>query len=112
MTAMPDPSRRDAPTKPKAYRYAETLSAVEGRIVEALPDIIDRLIARAKDGDVRAAQYLTDRILGRVASLDTPPAEDRRPPCAGNGFGGAGGESEAMKKLRKLFGQSGADEGV
>ena len=41
--------------KPRTLKYAEALQAVEQRIVDALPEIIDGLIGRAKEGDVKAA---------------------------------------------------------
>jgi len=44
--------------KPKALRYADMLGAVDERIVDALPEIIDGLIARAKQGNSKAAVYL------------------------------------------------------
>jgi hypothetical protein len=53
--------------KPRTLKYAEALQAVEQRIVDALPEIIDGLIGRAKAGDAKAALYLCDRILGRPA---------------------------------------------
>ena len=37
--------------KPRTLKYAEALQAVEQRVVDALPEIIDGLIDRAKDGD-------------------------------------------------------------
>ena len=64
--------------KPRTLIYAEALQAVEQRIVEALPEIIDGLIGRAKDGDAKAAVYLCDRILGRAAGAKVAPADDRR----------------------------------
>ena len=48
--------------KPRTLKYPETLQAVEQRVVDALPEIIDALIVRAKGGDLRAATYLADRI--------------------------------------------------
>jgi hypothetical protein len=60
--------------KPRTLKYAEVLQAVEQRIVDALPEIIDGLISRAKQGDAKAAQCLCDRILGR-----TTGAKVRRP---------------------------------
>jgi hypothetical protein len=42
---------------------AETRQAVEQRVVDALPEIIDALIGRAKAGDLKAAIYLADRQL-------------------------------------------------
>ena len=66
--------------KPRTLKYAETLQAVEGRIVDALPEIIDALIGRAKAGDLKAAVYLADRILGRTAGARVAPADDRERP--------------------------------
>ena len=45
-----------------------------------MPEIIDGLIDSAKGGDVAAARYLCDRLLGRVPALATVPAEDTRLP--------------------------------
>jgi hypothetical protein len=65
---------------PRTVKYAETLQAVEQRVVDALPEIIDALIARAKGGDLKAATYLADRILGRTAGARVAPADDRERP--------------------------------
>jgi hypothetical protein len=67
-------------TRPKALRYREALDAAEQRIVDALPEIIDGLIVRAKGGDTRATVYLVDRVLGKAAGAIISPADDRRPP--------------------------------
>jgi hypothetical protein len=67
-------------TRPKTLRYREALDAAEQRIVDALPEIIDGLIARAKGGDAKVAVYLCDRILGRTAGAKTAPADDRQAP--------------------------------
>jgi hypothetical protein len=67
-------------TKPRTLTYAEALQAVEQRIVDALPDIIGGLIDRAKEGDLRAATYDCDRILGRTTGAKVAPADDRAPP--------------------------------
>jgi hypothetical protein len=64
--------------KPRTLKYAETLRAVEERVVAALPEIIDALIARAKAGDLKAATYLADRIPGRTAGAAVDPAGARR----------------------------------
>ncbi len=72
--------REGAGRKPKALHYAQLAGEVEEQIAAALPDIIGGLIEAAKGGDLGAARYLCDRILGRVASVELPPAEDRRPP--------------------------------
>lgn len=53
----------------------EALATVERRIVEALPEIVEGLVGRARQGDVRAAAYLIDRILGKTTAMKAPPAE-------------------------------------
>ncbi len=69
-------ARAGAGRKPKALRYAPAAEAAEQKIADALPDVVDALIAFAKGGDVASAKYLCDRILGRVAPLERPPALD------------------------------------
>ncbi len=66
--------------KPRTLKYSEALQAVEQRIVDALPEIIDGLIGRAKQGDVKAALYLCDRTLGNTAGAKVAPADDRKAP--------------------------------
>ncbi len=73
-------ARNGAGRKPKALAYADTAALVEQKIAAALPDITDALIAAAKNGDLGSARYLCDRILGRVAAIEAPPAEDKRLP--------------------------------
>ena len=73
-------SRPGAGRKPKALAFADTAALVEEKIAAALPDITDALIEQAKKGDLGAARYLCDRILGRVAAVEAAPAEDRRLP--------------------------------
>jgi hypothetical protein len=66
--------------KPKSLEYAETIASIERELVKALPEIIEALIARAKEGDVRVAMYLADRILGKTAGSAVSPANDQRLP--------------------------------
>ncbi len=73
-------ARPGAGRKPKALLHQATAAAVESKIAEALPEIIDGLIVSARGGDVAAARYLCDRLLGRVPALATVPAEDTRLP--------------------------------
>ena len=73
-------AREGAGRKPKALAYADTAALVEEKIAAALPDITDALIEAAKKGDFGAARYLCDRILGRVATIEASPAEDKRMP--------------------------------
>ncbi len=84
-------TREGAGRKPKALHYAQLAAEVEEQIAAALPDIIGGLIEAAKKGDLGAARYLCDRILGRVASVELPPAEDRRLPFT---------EEDAERELR------------
>ncbi len=72
--------------KPKTLLYADALAAVERRIVEALPEIVEGLIARAKAGDAKAAVYLCDRIMGRAAGSAVAPADDRQEPYTEGAF--------------------------
>jgi hypothetical protein len=65
--------------RPRTLRYREALDTAEQRIVDALPEIIDVLINRAKEGDTKAAVNLVDRMLGKAARATSPPADDKRP---------------------------------
>jgi hypothetical protein len=47
--------------------------SIEQRVVDALPEIADALIQHAKDGDLRAAIYLVDRIFGKSAGRTLRP---------------------------------------
>jgi hypothetical protein len=60
----------------QALRFAQEANAAEQMIVDALPTIITKLVSMAKDGNIAAARYLVDRILGRVSRLPSPPAVD------------------------------------
>jgi hypothetical protein len=90
-------------TKPKTLRYRAALEAVERRIVDALPEIIDRLIARAKEGDTKVAVYLCDRIMGRSAGLALPPAEDKRSPFTEEDFQLEHADQEESRRIRRLI---------
>ena len=70
-SAYEEPDRR-----PRALRYAEHGRAMEEKIMEGLPEIIDKLMSMAKEGNVAAARYLVDRIHGRPARLSTPAVAD------------------------------------
>src|SRR3954470_4175778 len=99
-------------TRPKTLQYADALAAVEQRIVDALPDVIDGLIAKAREGDTKAAVYLCDRILGRVAGAAIPPASDKTPPFTEEAFER---EEEERREREALIGglfSSGARKGA
>ena len=84
--------------KPKALRYAEEVAAQEKRIVAALPELIDLLLAAARAGDSSAARYLVDRVLGRTQIQSKPIAEDFTTP-----WDGASAEEIAeMRRRREL----------
>jgi hypothetical protein len=57
---------------PRTLKYTETLRAVEGRVVEALPEIIDALIDRAKAGHIAYIRLLLDLVDGKIR----PTAEE------------------------------------
>jgi hypothetical protein len=99
-------------TKPKSLLYSGALANVEQRIVDALPDIIDGLIARAKDGDTKVAVYLCDRILGRAAGAAFAPANDRTLPYTEEDFAVDQGERESKYSMQRLIAGLGAGEGV
>jgi hypothetical protein len=98
--------------KPRTLKYAETLQAVEGRVVNALPEIFDALITRAKDGDLKAAIYLADRILGRTAGAKIAPADDREPPYTQAAFEADEQEREEDHDLFRSLAISGARRGA
>ena len=70
-TTQPELDRR-----PKCLRYGEHANAVEKMIVDALPEIVGKLVSMAKEGNVAAARYLVNRILGRPARLAAAPSTD------------------------------------
>jgi hypothetical protein len=94
--------------QPRTLKYAETLQAIEQRIVEALPEIIDALIGRAKDGDPKAAAYLVDRILGRSAWARIAPADDRERPYDEAAFELDQQEREEDNDIRRMLALTGA----
>jgi hypothetical protein len=98
--------------KPRILKHAETLHAVEQRVVDALPEIIDALIGRAKEGDLKAAVYLCDRILGRTAGARVAPADDREAPYTEAAFELDQQEQEEDNDIRRLFAVSGARKGT
>lgn len=98
--------------KPRTLKYADTLQAVEERVVAALPEIIDALIARAKAGDLKAATYLADRILGRTAGAKIAPADDREPPYDDDAFELEKSEREEDNDIRRMFAVAGARRGA
>ena len=98
--------------KPRTLKYAEALQAVEQRVVDALPEIIDALIGRAKDGDMKAAVYLCDRILGRTTGAKVAPADDREPPYTEAAFELDQEEQEEDNDIRRMFAVSGARRGA
>jgi hypothetical protein len=98
--------------KPRMLKYAEALEAAEQRAVYALPDIIDRLIKRALDGDIKAAFYLCDRILGRSAGANVAPADDREPPYTEAAFELDQEEREEDNVFRRMMSLNGAKRGA
>ena len=98
--------------KPRTLKYADALEAVEQRVVDALPAIIDGLIKRAKDGDTKAAVYLCDRILGKTAGAKVAPADDREPRYTDAAFELDQEEREEDNSFRRMMSLSGARRGA
>ena len=98
--------------KPRTLRYADALQSVEQRVVDALPDIVDALIRRAKVGDVKAAIYLCDRILGRSAGAKVAPVDDREPPYTEAAFELDQEEEEEDNVFRRMMSLNGAKRGA
>jgi hypothetical protein len=88
-------------TRPKTLRYRQALDEAEQRLVDALPEIIDGLVARAKEGDIKASTYLLDRILGKTAGAKTAPADDRQAPYSEADFEE---DEQARDEHRRIFG--------
>jgi hypothetical protein len=97
---------------PRTLKYAEALQAAEQRVVDALPEIIDALISRAKQGDLKAAVYLCDRILGKTAGSKVAPADDREAPYTEDAFRLDLEEQQADDPFRRLFSGNGARRGA
>lgn len=89
-------AREGAGRKPKALRYADELAQAENKIIAALPDVIDGLIAAAKAGDVAASRYLLDRVFGRVKEQAATLSEDMSLP-----YSEADAERDAEKQERE-----------
>ena len=98
--------------KPRTLKYAETLQAVEERVVEALPEIIDALIGRAKAGDLKAATYLADHVLGRTAGAKIAPADDRERPYDETAYELDEQEREEDHDIRRILAINGARQGA
>ena len=98
-------------SKPRTLRYAGALEAIEQRIVEALPEIIDGLIGRAKGGDTKAAVYLFDRIWGRTVGAKVAPADDRDAPYTEDAFELDQQERESGDEIRRFLAGTGARRG-
>ncbi len=96
-------TRPGAGRKPKALLHQATAAAVESKIADALPEIVDQLIVSAKGGDVAAARYLVDRLLGRVPALPAVPAEDTRPPYTEEDAEIAAAKQEESRDLDRLI---------
>jgi hypothetical protein len=99
-------------SKPRTLKYAEALQATEQRVVDALPEIVDRLIKRALDGDIKAAIYLCDRIMGKTTGAKVAPADDREPPYTEAAFELDQEEHEEDNVFRRMMSLNGARHGA
>ncbi len=91
----------------KALSKAEALDSAEDRIVAALPEVLDRLIAQAKAGDSRVAVYLCDRVMGKAGAA----ADRREAPSAFSPRIVIPG-ADALETLREKLDRLGAARGV
>jgi len=78
------PAQQEQDDRPKALRYADRINAMEEKILDGLPEIIDKLMSMAKEGNVPAARYLIDRMAGRPSRLPAPPSMDSALPYTSN----------------------------
>jgi hypothetical protein len=90
--------------------YRDALAKVEQRIVDALPTTAESLISQAKVGNLAAATYLLNQILGRAASLTHAPAEDRQAPYTDDDFRIEQHERQENRELIRIINGSGASE--
>jgi len=89
--------------RPRSLRYRQALDEAEARIVAALPEIIDGLVRRAKEGDAKASFYLLDRILGRAAGAKAAPVDDRQAPYTEADWEGDEAQRESSRDLLRMF---------
>jgi hypothetical protein len=95
---------RPAPgPRPKALLYAREVAEAEGKIVAAVPELIDVLIDAAKGGDMAAARYLLDRVFGRVAEQTPALAEDRRLPYTEEDMKDDLDSRESNRRMQRMF---------
>ena len=66
----------DFDRRPKVLRYEQHAMAFEKMIIDALPEVVAKLVSMAKEGNVAAARYLIDRIHGRPAKLASAAVAD------------------------------------
>ena len=102
-------SRPGAGRPPKALRYAAEIADAESKIIAALPDVIDGLIAAAKAGDAAAGRYLLDRVWGRVQTARAPWSEDQALDYTETDFADAAEDRERQREgdrnLSRLIGE-------
>lgn len=102
-------------------QYYDALAAAEQRIVDALPAIVDSLIGRAKDGNLKATAHLLDRGSRKAESASVPPADDRTERLTEDEYERGRQEREATKEpereelesdrsIRRLLAGIGADK--
>jgi hypothetical protein len=96
-------ARPGAGRKPKALLYAREIAEAEGKIVAAVPALIDVLITAAKGGDMAAARYVLDRVFGRVAEQAPALAEDRRLPYTEDDMELELANQESSRRMQRMM---------
>lgn len=100
-------------SKPKSLVDQQALALVEQRIVDALPEIVDGIIDRAKNGNMKLSVYLCDRILSRSTAPTIAPAEDQQIPIKKESFRiAAMEEGSRQRAITHFLGGSGATKGT
>src|SRR3569833_3083006 len=89
----------------KALRFAEKANAAEQILVDALPEIMQKMVSMAKAGNVPASRYLLDRIYGKAARLSIPAFADLSLAYTGRDWGKANYLEELKREevRRSLF---------
>lgn len=72
-------ARAGSGRKPTRERFAAQVAKAEKQIADKLPAIIEDQLRAALDGDVKAGQYLIDRILGKPIAVQEVSGPDGGP---------------------------------
>jgi hypothetical protein len=57
--------RAGAGRKPTREKHATAIAKAEKQIADRLPDLVDKLLDLAEEGDIKALCYAMDRVMGK-----------------------------------------------